>query len=84
MSPILNTEREEKSALADREPVWRNPFPIPIYVPYDPGAGWYETEGWNGGGDAEAWEYTGWRDETMSWKTTCYIDGHLNPTPRSP
>jgi CheY-like chemotaxis protein len=56
-------------------------FPHSIYVPYDPGAGWYETEGWNGGGDAEAWEYTGWRDETMSWKTTCSIHGHLNPTP---
>ena len=56
-------------------------FPHSVYVPYDRGANWYETEGWNGGGDAEAWEYTGWRDETMSWKTTCYIHGHLNPTP---
>jgi glycine cleavage system aminomethyltransferase T len=56
-------------------------FPHSIYVPYDPGAAWYEVEGWNGGGDAEAWEYTGWRDETMSWKETCYIHGHLNPSP---
>lgn len=51
------------------------------YVPYDPGVALYDTEGWNGGGDAEAWEYTGWRDEVMSWKQTAYIHGHLNPSP---
>ena len=51
------------------------------YVPYDPGVALYDTEGWNGGGDAEAWEYTGWRDEVMSWKESCYIHGHLNPSP---
>jgi hypothetical protein len=34
-------------------------FPRSIYVTYDPGAGWDETEGWNGGGDLQAWEYTG-------------------------
>jgi glycine cleavage system aminomethyltransferase T len=26
-------------------------------------------------------EYTGWRDEQISWKETCYIHGNLNPTP---
>jgi glycine cleavage system aminomethyltransferase T len=51
------------------------------YVPYDPGVALYDVDGWNGGGDAEAWEYTGWRDEVMSWKETAYIHGHLNPSP---
>lgn len=26
------------------------------------------------------YEYTGWRDETQSWKTTCYLHTGLNPT----
>ncbi|MDO4890357.1 MAG: hypothetical protein Q3963_03255, partial [Coriobacteriaceae bacterium] len=26
------------------------------------------------------YEYTNWRDETMSWKTTCYLHAGLNPT----
>ena len=26
------------------------------------------------------YEYTSWRDETMSWKTTCYLHAGLNPT----
>ena len=26
---------------------------------------------------AVPWEYTGWRDETMSWKETCYLHGNL-------
>lgn len=25
-------------------------------------------------------EYTGWKDEVMSWKNSCYIHGGLNPT----
>jgi glycine cleavage system aminomethyltransferase T len=27
------------------------------------------------------YEYTGWRDETMAWKESCYLHGNLNPTP---
>ncbi|MGY4238367.1 glycine cleavage system aminomethyltransferase T [Bradyrhizobium sp. USDA 4449] len=27
------------------------------------------------------YEYTGWRDETMAWKKTCYLHGTLNPSP---
>jgi glycine cleavage system aminomethyltransferase T len=41
----------------------------------------YNLDQWNFGGVANAWEYTGWRDETQSWKTTAYIHGHLNPSP---
>ena len=26
------------------------------------------------------YEFTGWRDETRSWKTTCYLHAGLNPT----
>jgi vanillate/3-O-methylgallate O-demethylase len=26
-------------------------------------------------------EYTGWRDEVLSWKTTCYLHGSLCPSP---
>lgn len=31
----------------------------------------------------EAYEYTGWRDEQMAWKDTCYLHGGLNPTTTS-
>jgi glycine cleavage system aminomethyltransferase T len=27
------------------------------------------------------YEYSGWRDETMAWKETCYLHGNLNPSP---
>jgi len=62
-------------------PQFEKVFPHSPFVPYDPIVQLYEVEAWNFGGDAEAWEYTGWRDETMSWKTTAYIHGHLNPSP---
>jgi glycine cleavage system aminomethyltransferase T len=55
-------------------------FPHSPFVPFDPGVLHYDMT-WCLGGDAEAWEYTGWQDETMSWKTTAYIHGHLNPSP---
>lgn len=45
-------------------------FPHTPFVPYDPTVQFYETAAWNFGGDAEAWEYTGWRDETAAGKTT--------------
>ena len=30
---------------------------------------------------AAPYEYTGWRDEQLSWETGCYIHGNLNPSP---
>ena len=48
------------------------------FVPYDPGVVLY---------DALLrpflipFEYTGWRDEQMSWKKSAYIHGNLNPSP---
>ena len=53
-------------------------FPHSIFVPYDPiNVGLYTGTGWP---FAAPYEYTGWRDETMSWKETCYLHGNLNPT----
>ena len=48
------------------------------YVPYDPRVPLYQC---CGRPFAIPYEYTGWRDETMSWKETCYIHGNLNPSP---
>lgn len=56
-------------------------FPHTPFVPYDPVVQFYETASWNFGGDAEAWEYTGWRDEVIAGKTTASLHGHLNPSP---
>jgi len=27
------------------------------------------------------YEFTGWKDEQLSWKKTCYLHGGLNPSP---
>jgi glycine cleavage system aminomethyltransferase T len=56
-------------------------WPQSPWVPYDDRVVLYSLEHWEFGGVAQAWEYTGWRDETMSWKTTAYVHGHLNPSP---
>jgi glycine cleavage system aminomethyltransferase T len=50
------------------------------YVPYDPIVDHYE---WAAGGYPflVVWEYTGWRDEQLSWKRSCYLHGGLNPSP---
>lgn len=56
------------------------PIPRDIFVPYDPAVNWYDTEAWLGGNRATAWEHSGWRDETMAWKTSVTLNGTLNPT----
>jgi glycine cleavage system aminomethyltransferase T len=53
-------------------------FPHSPFVPYDPKVDLYLCNLYP---FAIPWEYTGWRDETMSWKETCYLHGNLNPTP---
>ena len=54
-------------------------FPHSIFVPYDPEqVGLYTATGYP---FAVPYEYTGWRDETMAWKETCYLHGNLNPSP---
>jgi glycine cleavage system aminomethyltransferase T len=51
------------------------------WVPYDDRVILYDNEHWEFGAASQAWEYTGWRDEALSWKTTASISGHLNPSP---
>ncbi len=52
-----------------------NVLPHSPFVPYDPeGPDLYQ-----GVEFTVPCEYLGWRDETMSWKETCYLHGNLNP-----
>ena len=52
------------------------------FAPYDPTVDFYVPSNLGiGGGFLIPYEYTGWRDETMSWKETCYLHAGLNPTP---
>ncbi len=53
-------------------------FPHTPFASYDQRVFLYMT---GMGGYAVPYEYTGWRDETIAWKETCYLHGHLNPTP---
>jgi glycine cleavage system aminomethyltransferase T len=58
-------------------------WPQSPFVPFDGGVFLYSLDHWELGEMAQAWEYTGWRDEALSWKKTAYIHGHLNPSPTS-
>src|SRR4030042_3799692 len=54
-------------------------FPHSMFVPYHPkNVGLYACTGFP---FAVPYEYSGWRDETISWKETCYLHGNLNPSP---
>lgn len=53
-------------------------FPHSIFVPYSQTVSMYRLMRWS---FVVPYEYTGWRDEAMSWKETCYLHGNLNPTP---
>ena len=54
-------------------------FPHSPFVPYDPiGVSLYNCDSRQ---FAVPYDYTGWRDEQLSWKKTCYIHGNLNPSP---
>ena len=46
-------------------------------IPYDPGVVLYFA----GGPVLLPFEYTGWQDEVMSYKESCYISHSLNPMP---
>ncbi len=46
-------------------------------IPFDPKVNLYSGFG----GNMKPYEFTGWRDETMSWKTTAYLAANLNPQP---
>ncbi|MEL7567443.1 MAG: aminomethyl transferase family protein [Dehalobacterium sp.] len=48
-------------------------------IPFDEKVGFYVTMPWRN--YAIPYEFTGWRDEQMSWKETAYISAGLNPSP---
>lgn len=76
IEPTIEAPADQSAASPDHK-VW----PQSPWVPYDERVLLYALEHWAFGGVAQAWEYTGWRDEQVSWKTTAYIHGHLNPSP---
>ena len=71
-------ENQAKGKLESNDAVGKV-LPHSVFVPYDPKA--VDLYLGTGFGYAIPWEYTGSRDETMSWKETCYLHGNLNPTP---
>jgi glycine cleavage system aminomethyltransferase T len=71
---MLNQVRDKVASNNGVEKV----FPHSIYVPYDPKVPLYQC---TMRPHAVPYEYTGWRDETISWKKTCYLHGNLNPSP---
>jgi len=74
------TDQQQPDTAADpNQKVW----PQSPWVPFDDRAVLYSLEHWEFGGVAQAFEYTGWRDEALSWKKTAYIHGGLNPSPTS-
>jgi vanillate/3-O-methylgallate O-demethylase len=48
------------------------------WVPFDPNVHLYIG---NTFPHAVPYEHTGWREETMAWKESCYLNGNLNPSP---
>ncbi|MEC0183788.1 aminomethyltransferase family protein [Paenibacillus peoriae] len=54
-------------------------LPLPIYEPYDPQVDVYVNSKAMAFGSALPMAYSNWRDESMSWKETCYLHTGLNP-----
>ncbi|WP_145147870.1 aminomethyltransferase family protein [Paenibacillus xylanexedens] len=52
---------------------------LPIYEPYDPQVDFYVDSKAMAFGSALPLAYSNWRDESMSWKETCYLHTGLNP-----
>ncbi len=48
------------------------------WVPFDPAVHLYIG---NTFPHAVPYEHTSWREETMAWKESCYLNGNLNPSP---
>lgn len=53
-------------------------LPHSPYFPYDPNVHLYVG---NLMGHGAPYEHTSWREETMAWKESCYLNGNLNPSP---
>ncbi|MCW2292307.1 glycine cleavage system aminomethyltransferase T [Pseudomonas sp. BIGb0408] len=52
-----------------------NPIPHSPYMPFDPAVELYSSSY----GHLTPWEFSGWKNESMSWKTGCYLHAGLNP-----
>ena len=72
---MANQEKTNPVSTGEVEKV----FPHSVFVPYDPANVTLYTG--TGHPFAMPFEYTGWRDETLAWKESCYLHGHLNPSP---
>jgi glycine cleavage system aminomethyltransferase T len=57
-------------------------FPHLPHIPFDPNIGLYDCAGWHMH-QAHPLEFTGWRDEILSWRTSVGLGAVLNPTPTS-
>jgi glycine cleavage system aminomethyltransferase T len=75
------SEQDTKNRV-DPSSQWEKVFPHAVFVPHEPKVDLYLCAVYGFATTfAIPWEYTGWRDEQMSWKETCYLHGNLNPTP---
>lgn len=68
----MNENTEDKS-----RQILGKVYPHSPFLPHDPCVGLYMV----GFDFTTPYEYTGWRDESDSWKKTAYLNGTLNPTP---
>jgi glycine cleavage system aminomethyltransferase T len=55
---------------------------FPTFIPHDPSVVLYDAWG-SIMGNLMPYEYTGWRNEQMAWKDTCYLGANLTPTTTS-
>ena len=55
-------------------------FPHLPYIPFDPNIVLYDCAAFHFG-EAHPWEFAGWREEILSWRTSVGIGAVLNPTP---
>ena len=53
-------------------------LPHSPFAPHDPSVALYIGNTFQ---HAVPYEHTDWRDETMAWKDSCYLNGNLNPSP---
>lgn len=68
--------------MEENKPAAQEPKSLPLlpYAPYDNDVNLYlDSQSNLGFGCAIPFEYSGWRNEVMSWKTGCYLHAGLNP-----
>lgn len=54
-------------------------IPHSPFMPYDKDVSFYSSSF----GHLTPWEFSGWKSESMSWKTGCYLHAGLNPNYRN-